>query len=550
MAKENAISENNNEYENDNFDFDELEERLQNQLDLELNDLDFLKNEKEKIGSPDNLGETIKNVVWEQFINQIAATAGEDFIKENNGLTLDLRNEAHIQTTENFENGNIANHNTKIDYQKRYDVWQNDFQKDENGNIRTNNEGKKVLTKEARKAYDDGRDKGSAAVHKDHTISAAEITRDAEAAAHLSKEEKVNFANSDKNINDLDASANMSKSDKTMTDWLDSERNGEKPAERFNINEEELREKDKIAREEYDKVKEEGKKKSIEAGKKSQKEEAFRITGKALRTMIMQLLAELIKEIIAKLVKWFKSAKRNLDLLLSSLKEAISSFVGKMKTHLVNVSGSFMKTIVAAIVGPIFGTITKVWTLLKQGWKSFKEAIAYLKSPESKGKPIDIILLEIGKIVMVGLSATGAIVLGELVEKGLMTIPFLAIDIPLIGSLANIIGIFMGAIVAGIIGAIAINMIEKAIEKKKKAEIVDEQIDKGNEVLDLQRQLIAVNEAKYEKNKERVFTNIKDRHSQASDYIKETMDKIFDDGGSENGKNEFDDMNALLDDML
>jgi len=123
MAKENAILEEKEEYSEDSFDFDDLEERLQSQLDLQLSELDFLKTEKEKIGNLDNLGETIKNVVWEQFINQIAVTAGEDFIKENNGLTLDLRDEAHIQTTENFANGKIATHNTIIDYQERHDSW-------------------------------------------------------------------------------------------------------------------------------------------------------------------------------------------------------------------------------------------------------------------------------------------------------------------------------------------------------------------------------------------------------------------------------------------
>lgn len=551
MAKENAILEEKKEYNEDSFDFDDLEERLQTQLDLELSELDFLGTEKEKIGSLENLGETINNVVWEQFINQIAVTAGEDFIKENNGLTLDLRDEAHIQTTENFKNGKIAKHNTKIDYQERHDEWKSNFQKDENGNVKTNKDGKNVLTKNARKAYDEGRDKGSAAIHKDHTISAAEVTRDPEAATHLSKDEKINFANSDKNLNDLDASANMSKSDKTMSEWLDGDRNGEKPADRFNINEDELREKDKTAREEYEKVKEEGKKKTIESGKQSQKEEAFRITGKALRAVIMQLLADLVKETIAKLVRWLKSAQRNLESLLSSIKDAISSFVGKMKTHLINAGNTVFTTIATSIIGPVVGTIKKVLMLLKQGWKSLKEAVNYIKSPENKGKPIGRLLLETGKIVMVGLSAAGAITLGEVIEKGLMTIPILAVDIPLIGSLANILGILMGAIVAGIIGAIAINLIEKAIEKQRKAEIVGEQVDKGNEILVIQREIRHLNEANLEHNKEQVVLTIKERHVEAANYIKESMDGIFgDEVEQNNNQDKFDDMNSLLDELL
>lgn len=117
MTKENALSataEQLNDDLTESFDFDELEETLQNQLEEELADLQFLKEEKDKIGSSENLGNVIMDVVWEQFLNQIATTAGEDFIKANNGLHLDLRNEAHIQTTENFAKGKIASHNTDL----------------------------------------------------------------------------------------------------------------------------------------------------------------------------------------------------------------------------------------------------------------------------------------------------------------------------------------------------------------------------------------------------------------------------------------------------
>ena len=97
------------------FDFDALEEKLQKELEENLSDLQYLKEEKDRIGSLDNLGDVIKDVVWEQFLNQVAVTAGEDFIKENRGLHLDLRKESHIQTTENFEKGRIAKHNTEKD---------------------------------------------------------------------------------------------------------------------------------------------------------------------------------------------------------------------------------------------------------------------------------------------------------------------------------------------------------------------------------------------------------------------------------------------------
>ena len=500
---------------------DELEEKLQEQLDFEISEFDFLMKEKEKIGSPEALGETIKGVIWEQVMNQVATVAGEDFIKENGGMTLDLRDEAHIQTTENFENGKIAKHNTEINYQERFDEWQSSFQKNEDGSIKTDMTGKKILTKEARAYYDEGREKGSATVHKDHTVSVAEITRDSEVAAHMSKEDKKNFANGDKNLKDLDAAANMSKSDKSMEEWLDSERDGKKPSERFNIDEDELRERDKIAREELEKQKAEGKKKSIEAGKKSQREEAFRIGGKALRTAIVTLLAELLKNIISKLIKWFRTAKRTFKTLVEYIKEAISSFLDNIKTHVVNAGNGVITTIASSIFGPIVGVFKKLWMILKQGWKSLKEAFNYMKNPENRKKPIGILLLEVGKIVIASLSAIGAIVLGEVIEKSLMAIPFLAVEIPLLGSLANILGIFMGASVSGVIGAIAINYIQSKLEKKLKNEALTKQINKGNEVLVTQAKIQKVSEEKLVYTKVQTVSNIKDRHDKFSEYINE-----------------------------
>ena len=159
--------------------------------------------------------------------------------------------------------------------------------------------------------------------------------------------------------------------------------------------------------------------------------------------------------------------------------------------------------------------------ILKQGWKSLKEAFNYMKNPENRKKPIGILLLEVGKIVIASLSAIGAIVLGEVIEKSLMAIPFLAVEIPLLGSLANILGIFMGASVSGVIGAIAINYIQSKLEKKLKNEALTKQINKGNEVLVTQAKIQKVSEEKLVYTKVQTVSNIKDRHDKFSEYINE-----------------------------
>ena len=90
------------------IDFDELEKNLQDEIDKEMIDADLLSKDREIMDNPEKLGESIKTVIWDQFLNQIGVNAGDAFIKDNNGLTLDLSKDAHIQTTENFANGNIA----------------------------------------------------------------------------------------------------------------------------------------------------------------------------------------------------------------------------------------------------------------------------------------------------------------------------------------------------------------------------------------------------------------------------------------------------------
>ena len=188
--------------------------------------------------------------------------------------------------------------------------------------------------------------------------------------------------------------------------------------------------------------------------------------------------------------------------------------------------------------------------MLKQGWSSLKNAIAYIKAPENKGKPIGILLMEVGKIVIAGMTGIGAMLLGEVIEKGLITIPLFAVEIPLLGSLANILGIFHGAVVAGIIGAIAINIIEKHIEKSLRRDNIDAQINKGNKILRTQHQMQAVNEMKLYHTKVVTTQNIHDRHVTAANMMSDSIENIRKNSVS-NGSIEvaFDDIDRLFDEL-
>jgi Domain of unknown function (DUF1994). len=518
-------------------DLDLLGEQLEERLHEELQGLEDLKEEHEKIGSPEALGETVMEVVWEQIVNQIGVTAGEEFIKENKGLNLDLSKDAHYQTTENFAKGKIATHNTIVNYQKRYDDWQGKFEHEANGQIRThqNRLGREEanIKSDARKPFDGGRPSGNKAnrTDMDHTVSAGEIIRDPGMNAHLSLEQQTNFANSEDNLLEMDSSLNRSKSDLKLEEWLNNPNpNGQLPEDIFEQLTPELkqkfREKDRHAREKLEQLMKEAEQRSKDAGRQSRVGETKRIGKQTLKAVVMTLLASLVKDILRHLVSWFRSGQRSLESFFKKMGEAIQTFVHNLKQHLTNAADVGLTTIATAIFGPIVRVIKNTLVFLKQGWLSVKQAIAFFRDPKNKSLPLSRKLLEVSKIVVAGLTAGGAIVMGGVIEKGFASIPFFAIEIPLLGSLGSIIGIFVGALISGIIGALLLRFIDNLIQKQLRQENEKSQIERANVVLRTQFQLQEVTVAKVEQIKTETAGSIMQRHNEAADYARQVYNDI------------------------
>ena len=537
-----------------------LESSLENNLKDLVEHIDQLDIDRDKLQNNEYLQESIENIVWEQVQLQLAAQIGDEFIKDNNGQTLDLRKEAHIQTAENFEKGKLATHNRDVNYQERFDNWQGNFQRDVNGNIKTHTtrskQTVKILTKEARKDFDKGRPRGSKenGTQMDHTISAGEIIRDAKTNAFMSKDEQIAFANSKANLNEIRSEINQAKKDNPTTEFLDNPNSkGQYARDNHNINKQEekqLREKDKEARAEYDRLRNEAEKRAIQSGKKSRRDEALKVSGKALKAALLQLLSEFLRELISKFISWLKDTERNLSTFIEKIKEAIISFVNNLSNHLLNVGKSVVTMIASAIVGPVINTFLKAWTFIHQGWRSLKEAIDYLNNPDNKEKSVQIMMLEIGKIVVAGLSATGAIVLGETLGSSLTaSFPVLAISIPLLGTIGGLIGTFMGATLSGIIGAFVLKMIDQQIVDRQIADLSSERIDQKNEMLVIQDQLLDVKNVKLEVEKNTIINTIKERHDIAATMMKEKLSDIFSESTTDD-KSDFDEIDALLQELL
>ena len=534
--KLNAFQISQIEFDAEDMDFAQLESQLEAELDSQMEDLKVLEEEHDKIGNPATIGETVKNVVWEQFINQVGVIAGEDFIRENRGLTLDLRDSAHIQTKENFADGKIATHNyiSKDKLEHNYDRYKNkphgEFRREfvnpgmnaslpragklEEQGIDTVTDiytGRQIPTQ---KKLEDGSNNPLAA-QREHVKASAELYKDPSLQMANSDEELAGIINNPENLQGYTtAERNNRKSDNSAADMEERDKNKhwEKANER--------------AEKHITKKQKEGEERLKAEGRKTQREEAFRIGGKALRSVIMGLLASLVKDIIQKLVAWFRSGKRSLSTFIDSVKLAIKSFLSNMKTHLLNAGNTLITTIFTAIFGPVIGMIKKAWIFLKQGYKSVKEAIEFFKNPANKNMPFSIKMMEVGKIIVTGATAGGAILLGETIEKGLMTIPVFAFQIPLLGSLASLLGMFFGALISGLIGALALNLIDKMIAKKQRSINQSQQINKKNDIINSQEQMLVVTAAQAANDKKDTAQNVMNRHQEANDIIEKSTSSV------------------------
>ena len=537
---------------------------LRSSLQVELNDildeLSSIEEDREKLQNNQYLEEAIQDIIWDQVQNQLAVQIGEEFIKDNNGQKLDLRKEAHIQTAENFEKGKFITHNAdRSIYEDRYKDWQGKFEKDEFGNIRTHatRSGKTVntLKKLARKKFDENRPTGSKVkgTQMDHTVSAGEIIRDAKANAFMTEEEQIAFANSKANLYEIRSEINQAKGDHSTTELLDNPNSkGQYAREVHNISskeEKQLRDKDKEARTEYNRVRDEAEKRAIQSGKKSRRQEALKVTGKALKAAVLQLLTEFLREIVKKFISWLGEKEKNFGTFITKVKEAISNFMSNLSHHVLGVGQSMVTMLATSIIGPVVGTFMQVWTFIQQGWRSLTEAVDYLKNPENKKKSTSVKMLEIGKIIVAGVTAAGAIVLSSAIGATLLSIfPPLAVEIPLLGSLSGLIGTFMGATVAGIAGAFVLKLIDQMIVDKQIDELTNKKIDKYNDKLIVQDQMNAVEMALVQVDKMESLNLMEDRHRQAGKIMKDELSFLLEE--KEKDDNEFTEIDALLAELM
>ena len=517
------MNKNENAYDDASldFDFDERERELEEELEKVFSDLEMLKEDKEKIGNPDALGKVVLEEVWKQFGNQIG---------------LDMTAETLIQKYDREHPETYEEVGKKVMQDERYKEATKEMkQKQQEGNLRDEYTGKNINQKDK--------------ANLDHTVSRKELYENKRRKqANIATKD---LANKKENLNATNESLNKSKGKKSVQEMIGTreereaelrkqneranqkidesnmsetekrlakEKNNKRLQDKLDANDELMKQKDAQARKAINKDIAKGVVK--ETGKKAGKD--------ALKAMAVQSLFDLLKEVMNGMIRFLKAKAKSFKGFLAEMKQAIKNFISKLSSFLRTGVTTAVGTIVSEIFGPVVSLFTKLASLIKQGFRSFGDAIAYLTNKENRDKSFSVKVAEVGKIIVAGLTAMGAIFGGELIEKTLIVaFPVLEkIKIPLLGSLANMMGLFFASMISGVIGAIILNLIDKAIAKQQKADNVYAQIEKGNDILNKQSELINLKERKLDRTKAATQESMRERNKQAEVILRQTASEM------------------------
>ena len=207
---------------------------------------------------------------------------------------------------------------------------------------------------------------------------------------------------------------------------------------------------------------------------------------------------------------------------MEEMKKALHSFFGKIKDFIKVGVDSFVGSIVGEIIGVFNQKLQKLPNLFKQLFGSIRESISYLSNPENQSHSIEIKIAHVSKIITSALVGVGAIFLGEYFEQFLNKIPGMTFEIKLLGTLANILGMFFASLLTGILGAIIINGLDQFISKKLIEENQKQQANKKNELLRIQDIQIFVAEQNVAVKRNDIFSKMAKNHQK----LRELLDNV------------------------
>ena len=508
-------------YEFENLNYDELEELLEQQFTIEFSNLEKLELECKEISSPDKLGDVILDEIWNQFSNQIGLDMTSDTLLK--------------QYNDKYPNGYTKEEATKIMKDKRYTDANNAMKaKQKSGNLKDEYTGKTLKINDK--------------ANLDHVVPRKQIFENP--WRKIADIETSDLANKSENLAGTNESLNKSKGATSNSDYIKNREAREKKlrdqlqranekidkknisdAEKRNLkalNEKRLN--DKLAADSQKMLKIEKKaKKAI--NKNIAKKAPVRMANKAgkdaVKAMFVAALFGMLKEIMNALVRFFKSKKRSFDTFLDEMKNALHSFFGKIRDFIKVGIDSFVGSIVGEIIGAFAEKLRKLPNLVKQLFGSIRESISYLSNPENQSHSTVIKIAHVSKIITSALVGVGAMFLGEYFEQFLNKIPGMTFEIKLLGTIANILGMFLASLLTGILGAIIINGLDGFISRKLQEENKKQQADKKNELLRIQDVQIFVAEENVAIKRNQIFSKMAQNHQKLRELLGNVQEDIY-----------------------
>lgn len=499
--------------DSENLNYDELEELLEQQFTMEFSNLEKLELECKEISSPDKLGDVILGEIWNQFANQIGLDMTSDTL-------LKQHNDKH-------PNGYTKDIADKIVKDKRYlDANKAMKEKQKSGNLKDEYTSRTLKINEK--------------ANLDHVVARKKIFENP--WRKIADIDTADLANKKENLAATNESLNKSKGAKSNSEYIKErevrEKNLKEQVERANKKidkkdisdaekqslkaENEKRLNDKLAADSKKMLEAEKRAKKVinkDIAKKASVRMANKAGKDAIKAMFVAALFGMLKEIMNALVRFFKSKKRSFNIFLEQMKNSLHSFFKRIKDFIKVGVDSFVGSIVGEIIGAINQKLKRLPNMVKQLFGSIRESISYLSNPENQSHTTEIKIAHISKIITSGLVAIGAMFLGEILEKYLLTIPGMGFEIMFLGTLANVLGMFFASVLTGILAVIIINGLDQFISRKLIEENQKQQADKKNELLRIQDIQIFVAEENVVVKRNNIFNKMATNHKKLQELL-------------------------------
>ena len=501
--------------ESENLNYDELEELLEEQFTMEFSNLEKLELECKEISSSDKLGDVVLDEIWSQFANQIGLDMTSDTL--------------------------LKQYNDNIDKPKEYTkVIGKSILEDKRFKDAKNNMKDKLRSGTLKDEYTGKSLKINENVNLDHVVPRKQIFENP--WRKIADIETVDLANKSENFAATNESLNKSKGATSNSEYIKNRELREKnlkdqlkrvndKIDKMNISDAEKRNlkaennkrlNDKLAADSKKMLKsEKTAKKAInkDIAKKASVRMANKAGKDAIKAIFIAALFGMLKEIMNALVRYFKAKKQSFDTFIEEMKKALHSFFGKIRDFIKVGIDSFVGSIVGEIIGAFNQKLQKLPNLFKQLFGSIRESISYLSNPENQSHSIAIKIAHVSKIITSALLGVGAMFLGEYFEQFLNKIPGMTFEIKLLGTIANILGMFFASLLTGILGAIIINGLDGFISRKLQDENKKQQDDKKNELLRIQDVQIFVAEQKVAVKRNDIFSKMAKNHQKLRELL-------------------------------